>query len=175
MDILHLIDRFEELVGEARKLPVGGGTVISRQRLLDLIDRMRAAVPKEVYEAREVIEKRDEVLADASAEASRLIARAQDEVEARLKEKEVVKAAEERSRQILAQAQARMEELSRGAEAQAAARLDDAQEVARDQMREADVYSLQTLKKLETELNGFIATVQRGIETLEKRATERPS
>jgi hypothetical protein len=41
-------------------------------------------------------------------------------------------------------------------------------------MREADVYALQTLKKLETELNEFIATAQRGIETLEKRATERP-
>ncbi len=41
-------------------------------------------------------------------------------------------------------------------------------------MREADVYALQTLKKLETELQGFIATVQKGMETLEKRATERP-
>ena len=174
MDILHLIDRLEEMVGEGRKLPVGGGVVISRQRLLDLIDRMRVAVPKEVYDAREIIEKRDEVLAEASGEASRLISRAQEEVETRLKEKEVVKAAEERARQVLAQAQARMEELSREAEAQAAARLDDAQAGARDQMREADVYALQTLKKLETELNEFIATAQRGIETLEKRATDRP-
>lgn len=174
MDILHHIDRLEELVGEARKLPVGGGLVLSRQRLLDLIDRMRVAVPKEVYDAREVIEKRDEVLADATAEASRIIARAKEEVEERLKETEVVKAAEERARQLLAQGQERLLELSREAEAQAAARLDDAQEAAREQMREADVYALQTLRKLETELNEFIATVRRGIDTLEKRAAERP-
>ncbi|HLB27383.1 MAG TPA: ATPase [Dehalococcoidia bacterium] len=174
MDILHHIDRLEELVGEARKLPVGGGLVLSRQRLLDLIDRMRVAVPKEVYDAREVIDKRDEVLADATAEASRIIARAKEEVEERLKETEVVKAAEERSRQILAGAQERLLELSREAEAQAAARLDDAQEAAREQMREADVYALQTLRKLETELNEFTATVRRGIDTLEKRAAERP-
>ena len=152
MDILHHIDRLEELVGEARKLPVGGGLVLSRQRLLDLIDRMRVAVPKEVYDARDVIEKRDEVLADATAEASRIIARAKEEVEERLKETEVVKAAEERARQILAQGQERLLELS----------------------READVYALQTLRKLETELNEFIATVRRGIDTLEKRAAERP-
>ena len=63
-------------MGEARKLPVGGGLVMPRQRLLDLIDRMRVSVPKEVYDAREVIEKRDEVLADATAEASRVITRA---------------------------------------------------------------------------------------------------
>lgn len=175
MDILHHIDRLEELVGEARKLPVGGGAVISRRRLLDLIDRMRVSVPKEVYDARDVLEKRDEVLADATAEASRIIARAKEEVEQRLKETAVVKAAEERARQLLAQAQERMLELSREAEAQAAARLDDAQEGARDQMREADVYALQTLNKLEAELNEFIATVRRGIDTLEKRAAERPS
>ncbi len=175
MDILHHIDRLEELVGEARKLPVGGGVVIARQRLLDLIDRMRVAVPNEVYDAREVIEKRDEVLSDAAAEASRIIARAKEQVEERLKEKQVVKGAEERSREILAQAQERMLELSREAESQAAARLDDAQEAAREQMREADVYALQTLKKLEGELNEFIATVRRGIDTLEKRSVERPS
>ena len=174
MDILHHIDRLEELVGEARKLPVGGGLVLSRQRLLDLIDRMRVAVPKEVYDAREVIEKRDEVLADATAEASRIIARAKEEVEERLKETEVVKAAEERARHILAGAQERLLELSREAEAQAAARLDDAQNAAREQMREADVYALQTLRKLETELSEFIATVRRGVDTLEKRAADRP-
>lgn len=175
MDILHHIDRLEELVGQARKLPVGGGVVVARQRLLDLIDRMRVSVPKEVYEAREVVEKRDEVLADASAEASRIIVRAREEVEERLKETEVVKAAEERGRQLLAQAQERMLELSREAEGQAAARLDDAQATAREQMREADVYALQTLRKLEGELNEFIATVRRGVDTLEKRAAERPS
>ncbi|HLA19769.1 MAG TPA: hypothetical protein VJ253_10655 [Dehalococcoidia bacterium] len=174
MDILHHIDRLEELMGEARKLPVGGGLVLSRQRLLDLIDRMRVAVPKEVYDAREVIEKRDEVLADATAEASRIIARAKEEVDERLKETEVVKAAEERARQILAGAQERLLELSREAEAQAAARLDDAQNAAREQMREADVYALQTLRKLETELSEFIATVRRGVDTLEKRAADRP-
>ncbi len=174
MDILHLIDRLEELVGEARKLPVGGGVVVSRQRLLDLIDRMRVAVPKEVYDAREVVEKRDEVLEDARSEASRLITRAKEEVETRLKDNEVVKAADEKAHQLLMEAKARVDELSREAEQQAAARLDDAQEAAKEEMREADVYALQTLKKLETELQGFIATVQKGMETLEKRATERP-
>jgi flagellar biosynthesis/type III secretory pathway protein FliH len=173
VDILHHIDRLEELVGEARKLPMGGGVVISRQRLLDLIDQMRVAVPKEVYDARELVENREEVLASAAAEAAGIVAEARDEVERRLKETEVVKAAEEKSREILAGAQERIQELSREAEAQAAARLDDAQKAAAEEMREADVYALQTLKKLADQLAEFSSTVQRGIETLEKRAEER--
>jgi hypothetical protein len=41
-------------------------------------------------------------------------------------------------------------------------------------MREADVYALQTLKRLEQELDGFMLTVRRGIDTLEHRAADRP-
>jgi len=174
LDILDLIDRLEEFTAEARRLPVGGSVVVSRQRLLDLVDRMRVAVPQEVYEARELLARRDEVLMMAQEEAGRLLAQAQAEVEARLKETAVVKAAEERGREVLLQAQERAQEMVKGAEEQARARLDDAQEMSLAQMREADVYALQTLKRLQQELEGFLTTVQRGVATLEQRAADRP-
>jgi len=174
MDILHLIDRLEEMASEARRLPVGGGAVISRQRLLELIDRMRVAVPREVYDSREVIARKDEVLRVAEEDAAKLVEEAKSETEKRLQETEVVKAAEERARELLTEAQARAQELARSAEEQARGRLDDAQEVSRAQMREADAYALQTLKRLEQELDGFLGTVRKGIDTLEHRAAERP-
>ena len=174
MDILHLIDRLEEIVGEARRLPVGGGAVISRQRLLDLIDRMRVAVPKEVYDSRELLEQREDVLRSAREESELILARAKEELDARLKDTELVKAAEERSRQIVSEGQERAQQLLKSAEEQSRGRLDDAQEASRAQMREADVYALQTLKRLEQELAGFLATVRKGVDTLEQRAAERP-
>jgi cell division septum initiation protein DivIVA len=174
MDILHLIDRLEEMAGEGRRLPVGGGVVISRQRLLDLIDRMRVAVPREVYDSREVIEHRDEVLKLAEEQAAQLLEESRAEIEKKLQEAEIVKAAQERAHELLTEAQARAQELVRSAEAQARGRLDDAQESSSAQMREADVYALQTLKRLEQELDGFMTTVRRGIDTLEHRAAERP-
>jgi crotonobetainyl-CoA:carnitine CoA-transferase CaiB-like acyl-CoA transferase len=174
MDILHLIDRLEEMASEARRLPVGGGAVISRQRLLDLIDRMRVAVPREVYDSREVIERKEEILRLAQEDAAKLLEETKSEVEKRLAETEVVKAAEERAREVLTEAQGRAQELARDAEEQARGRLDDAQEVSRAQMREADAYALQTLRRLEQELDGFLGTVRKGIDTLEHRAAERP-
>ncbi len=174
LDILHLIDRLEEMVGEARRLPVGGGAVMPRQRLLDLIDRMRVALPREVYEARELLEKRDEVLRSAQEEAALLLAETKAKLEERLSETAVVKAAAERAKEVVARAQARAEDLVRDAEEQARGRLDDAQETSRAQMREADVYALQTLKRLEQELDGFLTTVRRGLDSLEHRAAERP-
>jgi vacuolar-type H+-ATPase subunit H len=174
MDILHLIDRLEEMVGEARRLPVGGGAVIPRQRILDLIDRMRVAVPREVYDARELVEKQEEILHKARDEAALMLAEAKARLEERITDTSVVKAAEERSKELVAQAQTRAESLAREAEEQARGRLDDAQSSARAQMHEADVYALQTLKRLEVELDGFLTTVRRGIDTLDQRAAERP-
>jgi hypothetical protein len=174
VDILHLIDRLEEMVGEARRLPVGGGAVIPRQRILDLIDRMRVAVPREVYDSRELLERQEEIMHRARDEAGAMVAEARAKLEERLTETHVVKAAEERSRELVSAAQARAEELVRSAEEQARGRLDDAQSSARSQMHEADVYALQTLKRLEIELDGFMTTVRRGIDTLEQRAADRP-
>ena len=174
MDILHLIDRLEEIAAEARRLPVGGGVVISRQRLLEIIDRMRVAVPREVYDSREVIQNRDEVLKLAEEEAAKLVEETRLELEKKLESTEIVKAAEDRARELLTEAQSRAQELVKSADEQARGRLDDAQESSRAQMREADVYALQTLKRLENELDGFMLTVRRGIDTLEHRAAERP-
>ncbi len=174
MDILHLIDRLEEVVGDARKLPVGGGVVISRQRLADLIDRMRVAVPKEVYDSRDLLERQEEVLRAAHEDAEMLLSEARAQIEERLKDDALIKEAEDRSQAIVGEAEARAEELMLGAETQSRERLDEAEKTSRDQMQEADAYALKTLGALEEELDRFLTTVQRGIETLEQRSAERP-
>lgn len=174
MDIVHLIDQLEEIAQSARKLPVGSGAVVSRQRLLDLVDRMRVAVPKEVYEARELLERKAEVLAEGEREAAELLEQTRAEMERRLGETEVVKAAHERSRVLVQEAEQRASDLLRDAEEQARARLDEAQAASREEMREADAYALQTLRRLEEQLDGFMTTVRNGIDALEQRAAERP-
>lgn len=174
MDILHLIDTLEEMLAEARKVPVGGGVIMSRQKMADLIDRMRVAVPRQVYDSREIVEQRDDVLRQAQEEASVLLAQSKDELEKRLAETEVVKAADERAHEIIAEAESRARDLGRESEQQARERLDEAQAVAHTEMREADAYALQTLRKLETELEGFLNSVRKGVDALEIRASERP-
>jgi vacuolar-type H+-ATPase subunit H len=169
IDILYLIDRLEELVARGFHVPMGSGVVVHRQRLLDLIDRMRVAMPADIREAREVLQKQEEVLAQAQEEAGRIIARAQAELEERLKDEAVVKAAEERAQQMVREGEERAQALVRDGETQARERLDEAEKSAQQQMEEADLYSLQTMRRLETQLNNFLNTVRKGIETMEGR------
>jgi vacuolar-type H+-ATPase subunit H len=169
IDILYLIDRLEELVARGFHVPMGSGVVVHRQRLLDLIDRMRVAMPADIREAREVLQKQEEVLAQAQEEAGRIIARAQAELEERLKKEAVVKAADERAQQIVREGEERAQALVRDGETQARERLDEAERSAQQQMEEVDLYSLQTMRRLETQLNNFLNTVRKGIEAMEER------
>jgi len=169
IDILHLIDRLEEALGQGRRLPWGQKLLVDGQRLFDLIDQLRVAVPAQVREAREILAKREEVLAQAREEAQNLIARAQAEVDWLLSDNAIVQAAEERSRQIVEEAERRASEMLRQAEAQAAARLDEAAQHARQQMADADRYALETLRRLEAQISQFLNVIHSGIASLEGR------
>ena len=45
MDILQLIDRLEELFNNAKAVPFTHNVVVDEDRMLELIDQMRIAIP----------------------------------------------------------------------------------------------------------------------------------
>src|SRR5437773_12158956 len=105
MDMLHLIDRLEDLVAEARRMPIGQAVVIDRRRILELIDQMRSSVPWEVKEARDLTAKRDAILEEARREGDGLIHKAELESAAKLEEMAVVRRAETQAEDILRRAE----------------------------------------------------------------------
>ncbi|MDP3766616.1 MAG: hypothetical protein Q8S13_01245 [Dehalococcoidia bacterium] len=174
IDLLHLIDRLEEQIGEARRLPIGTGSVIDRRRLLDLVDQLRAAVPAEVREAQEILDRKDETLAQADGEAALRLSRADEEVARRLSESEIVKAAELQAKQIIAEAQAGVERLMEEGQQRAGERAAEGERLAAEQMDEADRYALEMLRKLQQQLDAFMGSVRAGLETLEKKPEPEP-
>ena len=60
--------------------------VIDRRRLLDLVDQLRAAVPVEVREARDTLNRKEEVLAQAQSEAERILEDAKRDADAKREE-----------------------------------------------------------------------------------------
>lgn len=171
---MHLIERLEEEIGEARRLPIGTGSVIDRRRLLDLVDQLRAAVPAEVREAEEVLAHKQEVLAQADQDVALRLSRAEEEVARRVAESEVVRAAGVRADQIVAEARVEVERIIQDGVHQAEQRRAEGERLANEQMEEADRYALEMLRKLEQQLDAFKASVRAGIDTLEKRPEDLP-
>jgi cell division septum initiation protein DivIVA len=145
MDILHLVDRLEELFNQSRPIWLTHSVVVDEDRMLDLIDQMRVAIPEEIKKAQQIIAQRDRILAQAKEEANRTIALARDKAEKQLDDNEIIQAAKLRADEIIEQSQI---------EAEAS-------------QREADKYILETLTSLELHLDRMIAQVRNGIKTLQ--------
>ncbi len=60
MDILNLVDRLEELLNKSRPLLFTHNVMIDEDRMLDIIDQMRVAVPDEVKKAQQLLAQREQ-------------------------------------------------------------------------------------------------------------------
>ena len=146
MDILHLVDRLEELFNESRPIWFTHSVIVDEDRMLDLIDQMRVSIPEEIKKAQQILVQRDRILAQAQEEANRTLALAREKSEALVERDSIVQAAQGRADQIIAQS-----------------RTDG------DATRhEADEYVLDALNKLEMELDRILNQVRNGITTLQE-------
>lgn len=146
MDILHLVDRLEELIfNESRSVPLTHSVIVNEDRVLDLIDQMRVSIPEEIKKAQQVMAQRDRYLAQAKEEADRTIGMARERSEGMLERDGIVEAARTRREEILAQAHMEADKI----------------------MRDADAYALQKLSDLETEMDRILTQVRNGIRTLQ--------
>jgi hypothetical protein len=145
MDILHLVDRLEEILNQARPFPFTHNVIVDEDRILDLIDQMRVAIPEEVKKAQQLLAQRDRMLAQAQEEANRTLAIAREKSDQLVERDAIVQAAQARGEQIIAQSRADVE----------------------DTKREADDYAVETLTRLEMELDRYLTQVRNGIRTLQ--------
>lgn len=146
MDILQLIDRLEELFNEGKAIPFTRTVAVDEDRMLDIIDQMRIAIPEEVKKAQQLLSQRDRILAQAQEEANRTIELAREKADGMVNKDGVVQEAQRRAEQILVQARA------------------DAEATRHD----ADDYVLETLHRLQDEMERTITQVRNGIRTLEE-------
>jgi cell division septum initiation protein DivIVA len=79
MDILHLVDRLEEIFNAGRPVPVFHRMLVDEDRVLEIIDQMRVSIPEEVKRAQQVLDQRDRIMAKADQMVDReaLVAQAQ--------------------------------------------------------------------------------------------------
>lgn len=60
-------------MADGRRVPFSGRLLVDEERLLDIIDRMRVAVPEELKQARRVIQEHDRLLAEAQARITQVL------------------------------------------------------------------------------------------------------
>ncbi len=145
MDILHLVDRLEELFNDSRTFPLTHLVMVDEERMLDLIDQMRVSIPDEIKKAQSLLAQRDRILAQAQEEANRTIALAREKSDNLTERDPIVQAAQARAEQIIEQSRVEAEKTR----------------------READEYVLESLTSMEMEMERILNQVRNGIRALQ--------
>ena len=146
MDILHLVDRLEELFNEGRPIWFTHHVAVDEDRILDLIDQMRVSIPEAIKKAQQIITQRERDLAQAREKPNRIKELAREEAGHLVLSDSVTLNAQAEAKRIIAQAHMDA----------AAAR------------QEADEYILQSLTNLEMELDRILNQVRNGIHTVQE-------
>ncbi len=147
MDILHLVDRLEELFNESRPIPLTHNVIVDEDRFLDIIDQMRISIPEEVKKAQQVYSQRDRVLAQAQEEANRTLVLAREKADLLVEKDGLAQEAQKRANQIIEQGRMEAENVKAG----------------------ADQYAMDSLLNLEMELERLMQQVRNGIQVLEEK------
>ena len=141
MDVLYLLDRLEELLTSARRVPLSSHVMIDPQECLDVVDQIRLTLPEELKVARRVVAERDQILTETHERADRLVERAQEQAAQRADEHALVRTAQERAHALLEQAQHEAEQTR----------------------AEADAYAYRVLASLQKRLRQIEEVVEEGL------------
>ena len=167
MEILELIDKLEALAGQSRRVPITGRAMLDADKLLELIDQMRLAVPRNVQEAQEVLERREQIINQTMLDARRIRATAEQDARHLVEDSEMIKVAKRRSEEISVEAEARAHRMLAAVETD-----------ARNRRAGADKYSMDALSELEEQALAVLNTIhagQRALTPLQDRVAPPPA
>ena len=150
MDVLVLIDKLDDLVHNAKAVPLTDQVRIDREEIYDILDQMRATIPEEIKQARWIVKERQEMLAEAKREQDRLLQESREQAVREASQTEIVKLAERQAQEII----------------------DEARRSAREMRLEMEDWADGMLATLETNLDKFLVAVRRGRERLHERSQE---
>ena len=111
-DVNRLIDMVSERIEEAKSPALKPNlSMVDRDEILDLLDEMRAQLPVEIKRAQELLAAREKFVEDAKRDVERMMRQAELEARTKVSDSEVLYAAKEKARQIIAQAEDRSRKL----------------------------------------------------------------
>lgn len=128
-------------------MPLTSNVIIDQARALDLLDQLRVAVPEEVRAAKRINDETERIVERAQEEAERILARSQEQAAFLIEERELTRAAEIRSAEIIADGHREADEIRRG----------------------ADEYAQSVLVKLEGECIRALQSIKHGLALLDER------
>ena len=172
-DVIYgLMNELEEALDKGFPLLGYCFTVVKKDTVTNILDRLYAALPDEIKEARALLRRKEELQYEAQQKAEKIISDAQAEANRLLSESDLLRAVQREAEKIKEQVIADCEDIKHKS-------LDDAETMRNQAIDEAlrikdgaSVYAEQVLVSLEQNLNQLQEIVKNGQVQLERRRAE---
>jgi F0F1-type ATP synthase membrane subunit b/b' len=79
MDLASRLEQLEELIREAKSMPLSSSVLVNRDEVLEMIAEIKEAMPEEIKQARWIVRDREELLSKARNEGERIVEQANEE------------------------------------------------------------------------------------------------
>ena len=133
-DYLRQID---DILDAAWGMPLSGGkVVVDVEQIRNLLDSVRAAMPSEVKQAKNIVRDRTDIIDTAKKEAETIIRNAEERRNQILSHEEIVRQAQERANEILSATQKKARDMKKNAQDYTESLLRRAEEVLAQQTNE---------------------------------------
>ena len=147
-------------------------TVVKKDTVTNILDKLYAALPDEIKEARALLRRKDELQYEAQQRAEKVIADAQAEANRLLSESDLLRAVQREAEKIKEQVITDCEDIKRKALDEAEGARNQAIDEATRIKDGATVYAEQVLTSIEQNLGQLQEVVKNGQVQLERRRAE---
>jgi cell division septum initiation protein DivIVA len=135
-----LLDKIERLVLNSAKLPLVNRVMVDEDKLFDLLDELRQQLPAEVEQAKQIVQHKSAIMAEAQRRAEQIITTAEKKARGLVSENEILREAQDEAENLRRRA---------GEESQI-------------QQEGADRYADEVLSNLEQKISRALTTIQNG-------------
>jgi F0F1-type ATP synthase membrane subunit b/b' len=116
MDLAGRLQQLEELVLEAKSMPLSSSVLVNKDEVLEMLSEMQESLPEEIKQARWIVKDREDLLSKARAEGERIVEHAHEEQRRMALKEEVARRAEAEAESILEESQDRADAMRQEAE-----------------------------------------------------------
>ena len=171
-DVIYgLMNELEEAL-DNKGFPLLGFSIVKKETVTNILDKLYSELPDEIKEARSLLRRKDELQYEAQQKAEKVVADAQAEANRLLSESDLLRAVQREAEKIKEQVIADCEEIKRKA-------VDEAENLRIQAIDEAtrikdgaNIYAEQVLTNLEQNLAQLQEIVKNGQVQLERRRME---
>lgn len=110
--IEQIITALYDMIQDARALPLGADKcILERDKALDMLDEIIAALPSELKQSRTIVESRNELIGQARRESENIIRQAQEKANEMVTKEAIYVEAKRQCQDMVLQTQVRLAEL----------------------------------------------------------------